>query len=198
MEGEESIVKLLNKSIDFVAIDFETANGKASSACSLGLAIVSNGQVVDNPSWLIRPSPLYFEYWNTKIHGINTNMVKDQPSFRELWPEIYVYLENRILVAHSVTFDIKVLYSSLGAHFITAPPYEYACSLKVSRKVWPYLERHGLDSVARYLGLDFNHHDAKEDAYASAIIMIEAAKALEASNMYNLYKKIGYHVTTTY
>lgn len=184
--------------MDFVAIDFETANRKASSACSLGLAVVSNGQIVDNPSWLIRPNPLYFEFWNTKIHGIDTEMVRDQPTFRDLWSEIYVYLENKILVAHSASFDIKVLYSALEQSYITAPPYEYACSLKVSRKVWPYLSRHGLDNVARFLNFDFNHHDAKEDAYASAIIMLEAANALKVDNLYDLYKKIGYNVTTTY
>lgn len=184
--------------MDFVAIDFETANGKASSACSLGLAVVSNGKVVDNTSWLIRPTPLYFEFWNTKIHGIDAKMVRNQPTFRDIWSEVYVYLENKILVAHSATFDIRVLYSSLGSQHVIAPPYEYACSLKVSRKVWPYLTRHGLDNVARFLSLDFSHHNAKEDAYASAIIMIEAAKTLGARNMYDLYKMIGYNVTTTY
>ena len=31
--------------MNFIAIDFETANEKRASACSLGLTIVENGQV---------------------------------------------------------------------------------------------------------------------------------------------------------
>jgi len=184
--------------MDFVAIDFETANNKASSACALGLAIVSNGVIVDNPSWLIKPKPLYFEPFNIRIHGINEYKVKNVPTFRELWPEIYLYLENKILVAHSAAFDVRVLYATLGTQNIIPPPYEYACSLKVSRKVWPFLSRHGLDNIANYLNLNFKHHDASEDAYASAHIILEAAKSLEVNNMYDLYNKIGYNITTTY
>jgi DNA polymerase-3 subunit epsilon len=184
--------------MDFVAIDFETANNKTSSACALGLAIVSDGVIVDNPSWLIKPTPLYFKPFNIRIHGINEQRVKDVPTFRELWPEIYLYLENKILVAHSASFDIKVLYSALGIQNILPPPYEYACSLKVSRKVWPFLNRHGLDNVAKFLKLDFNHHDASEDAYASAHIVLEAAKTLKVNNLYELYNRIGYNITTTY
>ena len=33
---------------DFAAIDFETANNKRSSVCSLGIIIVRNGQIADS------------------------------------------------------------------------------------------------------------------------------------------------------
>ena len=32
---------------DFVAIDFETANGRRSSVCSVGIVIVRGGEIVD-------------------------------------------------------------------------------------------------------------------------------------------------------
>ena len=45
---------------DFAAIDFETANGRRSSVCSVGIVIVRGGEIVDrfslvshkNGSWL--------------------------------------------------------------------------------------------------------------------------------------------------
>ena len=52
--------------LDFTAIDFETANGSAASACSVGLVKVRDGQVVDRIGWYIRP-PLghdHFVDWN--------------------------------------------------------------------------------------------------------------------------------------
>ena len=33
---------------DFVAIDFETANGQRSSVCSVGIVIVQGGEMVDS------------------------------------------------------------------------------------------------------------------------------------------------------
>ena len=47
--------------MEFVAIDFETANYKRSSICSIGIAIVENGHLVKSFSQLIKPIPNYFE-----------------------------------------------------------------------------------------------------------------------------------------
>ena len=41
--------------MDFVAFDFETANAKRNSACSLALSVVRNGQIVDEFYSLINP-----------------------------------------------------------------------------------------------------------------------------------------------
>jgi DNA polymerase III epsilon subunit-like protein len=35
---------------DFAAIDFETANGKRTSVCSVGIVIVKGGRIVNNLS----------------------------------------------------------------------------------------------------------------------------------------------------
>ena len=41
--------------MNFVAMDFETANGKSSSACSLALALIENNQITDTFYTLINP-----------------------------------------------------------------------------------------------------------------------------------------------
>ena len=40
----------------FAAIDFETANGKRSSICSIGIAILEDDWVVDSIYTLVRPT----------------------------------------------------------------------------------------------------------------------------------------------
>ena len=45
---------------NFAAIDFETANGRRSSVCSVGVVIVRGGQIVDRFYSLIRPVPNYY------------------------------------------------------------------------------------------------------------------------------------------
>lgn len=47
---------------DFVAIDFETANGRRSSVCSVGIVIVRGGEIVDKFYSLIQPAPNYYRY----------------------------------------------------------------------------------------------------------------------------------------
>lgn len=45
---------------DFAAIDFETANGRRSSVCSVGIVVVRNGEIVDRFYSLIQPAPNYY------------------------------------------------------------------------------------------------------------------------------------------
>ena len=45
---------------DFAAIDFETANGKRTSVCSVGIVIVRNGKIINKIYRLIRPRPNYY------------------------------------------------------------------------------------------------------------------------------------------
>lgn len=42
---------------NFAAIDFETANGKRTSICSVGVVIVKEGKIINKIYRLIRPAP---------------------------------------------------------------------------------------------------------------------------------------------
>ena len=66
----------------FIAIDFETANFKRQSVCSIGLAVVENFEVVKTINRLIKPTPNYYEAINMSIHGITPEMTENEPTFR--------------------------------------------------------------------------------------------------------------------
>ena len=68
---------------DFAAIDFETANGKRTSVCSVGVVIVRDGEIVDNYYSLIRPEPEYYTYWNTRVHGLTLADTACAPVFSD-------------------------------------------------------------------------------------------------------------------
>ncbi|OPJ64393.1 DNA polymerase III subunit epsilon [Clostridium oryzae] len=65
--------------MNFIAIDFETANKKRDSACSVGIAVVENGQVVQRIHRLIKPKEMRFLPFNVGIHGITASMVQNEP-----------------------------------------------------------------------------------------------------------------------
>jgi len=178
--------------MNFTAIDFETANEMMSSPCALGLAVVEGGLVVERRSWLIRPKELRISAFNTRIHGISVDDVRNEPEFSDLWFLIRGYLDGRDVIAHNAPFDMGVLDSTLRLYDIPFPVFDYSCTVAISRQVWPRpeVENHKLNTMAGHLDVEFKHHDASEDAYASAIIAIEAAKRLGADSFDGMLDKL--------
>lgn len=106
--------------MNFVAFDFETANAKRNSACSLALTVVQNNQIVDELYSLINPKT-NFDYRNIAIHGIKPQMVADSPDFSELWPHIESFFTpESLVVAHNAPFDCSVLTHTLEKYGIAA------------------------------------------------------------------------------
>lgn len=85
---------------DFAAIDFETANGKRTSVCSVGVVVVRGGEVVDTFYRLIRPRPNFYSHFMTAIHGLRYEDTADAPDFASVWREIEPRIEGLPLVAH--------------------------------------------------------------------------------------------------
>ena len=64
---------------DFAAIDFETANGKRTSVCSVGVVVVRGGAVADTFYSLIRPRPNYYSAFTTAVHGLTYHDTVEAP-----------------------------------------------------------------------------------------------------------------------
>ncbi|MEM7474492.1 MAG: exonuclease domain-containing protein [Planctomycetota bacterium] len=176
--------------MDFVAIDFETANNNANSACQLGLVEVRNGEITGEHCWLIRPPRLYFSPRNIAVHGIRPRQVADAPSMKELWSELAPLLHDVPVLAHNARFDIGVLVASLAAYKIKCPDLEFSCTRLIARGAWPGKARYGLKPLADWLQIRFQHHDALEDARCCAIIALAAAKEAEPSSLSAMEKAL--------
>jgi DNA polymerase III subunit epsilon len=174
--------------LDFTAIDFETANGSAASACSVGLVKVRDGRVVDTASWLIRP-PVghdHFLEWNVRIHGIMAVDVADALLWSEQLSDLQSFAENDTLVAHNAGFDMGVIAAACAASYVPTPSYDYLCSLQVARRTYA-LESYRLPVAAMAAGFeDFPHHDALADARACAAIVVHAADRHGAADIAQL------------
>jgi DNA polymerase-3 subunit epsilon len=183
--------------LDFTAIDFETANGSAASACSVGLVKVRDGQVVDRIGWYIQP-PLghdHFVDWNIRIHGITPDMVVDALGWADQLSDLVEYCEDDILVAHNAGFDMGVIKAACTATGLVVPAYRYMCSLQLARKTY-HLDSYRLPVVAMAAGFeDFAHHDAVADSEACAAIMIHAADRYGAVDLPELATMAGIRVS---
>lgn len=176
--------------LSFTAIDFETANGSAASACSVGLVKVVDSVVVERDSWLIRPPFGHdsFLEWNIRIHGITAAMVVDAPLWSSQQQRILEFAGDDAFVAHNAGFDMGVMKAAAKASGLEVPESRWADSLRIARKTYS-LDSYRLPSAAMAAGFeDFNHHDAADDAEACAAIVIHAAKRHEAGCLDHLLK----------
>ena len=126
----------------FAAIDFETANGKRSSICSIGIAIIEDNKVVDSVYTLVRPYPNFYTRFTTAVHGITMQDTIDSPDFEEAWAGIAGKLRDIPLIAHNSPFDEGCLRAAHEAYDLA-----YQCGFDLTY-----------------------HHHAMADAYACAHI----------------------------
>ena len=115
----------MNKGIDFIALDLETATWSKSSICEIGIAIVKDSKVVETKSWLVRPYRNRYDSFNISIHGITPEMTKDSPSFKEVWREVQPYLENQVVVAHNTAFDMYALKHAFEENEMPYPNFSH-------------------------------------------------------------------------
>jgi DNA polymerase III subunit epsilon len=180
-------------SLDFTAIDFETANSNSASACSVGLVKVRDGVVVDETGWLIRPPAGYdsFNEWNTRIHGIMAPDVAGALLWSEQLGDLVAFADGDALVAHNAGFDMGVIKAACAASYLDCPDFSYLCSLRVARKTYN-LDSYRLPVAAMAAGFEgFHHHDALDDSRACAAIMIHAAGRAGATSLDELSAILG-------
>lgn len=180
--------------MDFVAIDFETANELSTSACELGIAVVRNYKVVETKSLLIQPPDLRFNPFNTMLHGIGAQHVANQPDFKTLWPQLLPYFENQLVIAHNAGFDMHVLRSLLVHYEIPFNEISFTCSIKVAKKVWKEHQRYGLKSLTKILGIQLEHHRAESDAKACALIAGMAFRENQVSITTEITSKLNIYL----
>lgn len=183
--------------MNFVTIDFETANSSRNSACSIGIVEVADGQIVSEYSRLINPQQ-HFDPMNISIHRITPSMVEHEPTFGELWPELLPYFENKHVVAHNAAFDMSVLRHSLDAAATGYPAFQYYCTYLLSKKVLNELPAHRLNQLAAYYGIELQHHDALEDARAAALVLLKLLEHKQHATPAELSSAVGYKPGTMY
>lgn len=175
-------------SLDFVAVDVETANAQRGSICSFGLAVVENGKVVRTENWLTRPPAQLdrFDRFNISLHGITPSMVKDAPPFDERLAQVLKVVGDRPVVAHNATFDIGAIRQGCVADGLDWPELTYGCTLVLSRRILNLLS-YRLPIVCDELGISLlDHHHAGTDANAAALIALELARRQQASSLEEL------------
>ena len=165
-------------SVNFMAIDFETSNPQRASICSAEIVIVEKGEIITQKHWLIKPHKNYEKFNPICVsrHGITEGVVENKPEFIEIYEqELEKYIKDFFIFSHcAASADISMLKQTLELYNAEVPNLNYGCSRNLSKKVFPELLNFRLDTIAKFLNIPINHHNALSDALACAKIVIHA------------------------
>ncbi len=162
--------------LTFNAIDVETANASPASICQIGIVCIRNGVLRDRVSILVNPEER-FNTFNVGLHGINEDAVKDSGTLPEVYGELRHRLSDAVLVSHT-WFDRLALKGAAEKYGLDPLSVVWLDSAVIARRAWPrkYRSQWGLSKIAGDLGISFRHHDAADDARASAEIVLYACE----------------------
>lgn len=177
--------------MNFIAIDFETANQYRYSPCSLALTVVQNNQIVDKFYSLIKPD-VDFNYRNTLIHGITAKDVANAPTFPELWQNIKIFFQpQNLIIAHNAVFDNSVIKQTLAHYFMPSAHYLTLDTKNTTKKLIPNLTNYKLDTISDYLNITLeHHHNALDDSIACAKILLTELNLFDELTINQFIKSI--------
>lgn len=166
----------------FVAFDVETACGAAHSICQVGFACVDHFGRIDTFSLLVDPKTA-FAFFNTRLHGIDAVRVSGAPDFPAVMAYLAPFMARQPIVQHS-SFDQRAVAAAASQYQLDLPDFLWVNSVTIARKAWPEWignGGHGLGHLKKQLSLQFDHHDAGEDARAAAQVVLLAEQKLQRS-----------------
>jgi len=176
--------------MEFAVVDIETTGSTPQSAGITEIAIVIHNGVEVTGKYVTLINPRHkIPPFIVNMTGISDEMVAGAPLFDEVAPQIYNLLNGRVFVAHNVSFDYSFVHYLLGrSGFQWSAPK--LCTIKLSRRVFPGLEKYGLGSLTRDLGIRIEgRHRAWGDAAATAQVLTMAIEKEGMQPIHNLLAK---------
>lgn len=158
-------------------VDFETTGLSPSSggcATEIAAVLVRGGAVVDAWSSLMN-SGAWVPPHIQALTGITHAMLSSAPGSDEVMHELACFTAGCPLVAHNASFDRAFWQAEMArAGLMPDPAHEFACTVLLSRRLWPEAESHGLGAMAQFHGLRFSGraHRAMADARVTAELLL--------------------------
>ena len=172
---------------EFAVLDIETTglNAKKDKITEIAAVKVKKGSITGRFSSFVNPG-ISIPDNIKKLTGISDEMVMDSPPIREVLPDLLDFIGNLPIVAHNSPFDMGFIkHSAQNMGILIANPV--IDTLQMSRRMFPRLERHRLDAVAKHLGIkQENHHRAQGDSEAAAKIFSTCIEMLKKKGVKTL------------
>ena len=155
-------------------IDFETTGmvpAQGARATEVAIVLLEGTQVVDRFASLMRTGawiPPFIE----ELTGISNAMVAAAPPAEAVMREAARFVGDAPMVAHNAAFDSKFWQAELALAGLPAPQ-PFACTVLLSRRLYPEAPSHQLGTLVDYHGLPRTGqaHRALADAEMAAALL---------------------------
>ncbi len=164
-------------------IDFETTGLSPSygdRATEVAVVMVENNVITARYQSLMncgRRIPAFIQ----QLTGITDAMIRKAPPASEVMLELAEFVGDTPFLAHNASFDSKFIDAEWSRiqHQRTQP---FACSLMLSRRLYPTFHNHKLGTLVQYLHLPTTgkYHRALADAEITAHLVMQIRADLKA------------------
>lgn len=155
-------------------IDFETTG--MSPPCGdrpteVAIVLTEQGRVLEHFQSLMNPG-ISIPSFISQLTGISNAMVRSAPSTDAVMAQAARFVGNAPLVAHNASFDRKFWQAEL-ARLGLYSDHAFACTMLLSRRLYPQAPNHKLGTLAEHLRLprEGKAHRALSDAQVTAALL---------------------------
>ena len=154
--------------ITFVVFDTETTGFSPvkDRLLEIGAVKIRNGEVLGEKTWLINPQR-YIPYFVQEVHHITPEMVRDKPTFAEVYPEFLEFIDGTVLIAHNAPFDVRFIAAEALRNGFPVPKNAVLDSLTLFKRWHPDMPSHTVSSLIEKFGIDtegLHAHRATDDS----------------------------------
>jgi DNA polymerase-3 subunit epsilon len=174
----------------FTVFDTETTGldpAGGDEIIAIGAVRIVNGRLLQEESFERLVNPHRSVPWESiRVHGIQPEVLADQPGIDTVLREFRRFAEGTVLVAHNAAFDMRLLQlkeKATGIRF-EDPVLD---TMLLSAALHPSQDRHDIESIAARLGIAvIGRHTALGDAMATAEIFLKLIPLLAEKGMATL------------
>jgi DNA polymerase-3 subunit epsilon len=155
-------------------IDFETTGMSPTlgdRATEVAIVLLEHGQVVDRFQSLM-DAGVYIPSFITQLTGITNRMVATAPRAEQVMADAARFVGEAPMVAHNASFDRRYWQAELALAGLPAPQ-PFACTVLLSRRLYPEATSHKLGALVQRLRLPQTGaaHRAMVDAEMAAALL---------------------------
>ena len=157
-------------------IDFETTGispALGDRATEVAIVLLERGLVVDRFQSLMNAG-VYIPSFITQLTGISNAMVATAPRAEQVMADAARFVGHTPMVAHNASFDRRFWQAELALADLPAPQ-PFACTVLLSRRLYPEAPTHKLGALVQRLRLPQNGaaHRAMVDAEMAAALLTQ-------------------------
>lgn len=166
-------------------IDFETTGmspAQGARATEVAIVLLDGEREVDRYQSLMN-SGVRIPPFITQLTGISNAMVAAAPPADQVMREAARFVGATPMVAHNASFD-RAFWQAELARCGLAAPQAFACTVLLSRRLYPQCRSHRLGAMAQWLQLPptGNAHRALADAQMAAQLLLRIREDLRRSH----------------